>query len=742
MVNHSKILLLILLCFNQIQAEVIKGVVTDSLTTLPIPNVNISIVNTKYGTQSDSTGEFVLNLNSEKKYILKFQRIGYAVFEEQLILKTGKVYFLNIRLKEQPITIKEILVEGEKWSSTTESALLDHREILPQQIVRSLGSLEDPVKTIQNFTGVISRHDFTSQLFIRGSSPDQNALVLDGVMLYNPYRFHFLSIGGLSIFNSDMIESMDLTLGGFSTAYGNRMSGLLSIHSLDGGKDWRHKINLNIHSVGYNVQGPITNKITTIFSARRTYYDWIINQFANDGVIYPFFQDFHGKVTVSLLPTITLRVYGLYGEEGSKLTNVEEFRGEFMSRAYNGLFYISADGVLNQNFHYRLITAYQSNRDTVESFGSHESYNYSRFSLDYRELSTKVQGDWELNNDKIISTGLQYCSIDKIFYAYSPYWQSYFPENANANLDYERWSAFVESHIWQTTNFEYKLGFRWDYYGLNNQTVESPRMSFRWIFNPSWTFSGNWGIFHQLVDPMNNGKKISSSKDISEQLINLSAQKMRCFSLEIMLQVNQNLLAKLAGYNKKFSNLPMIINPGYYKDDEKTVSDGKGESSGIELKLAYSNSDIKTWLGYTYSVSRKSRNYHSGWGPTQYDQPHWLVGGLNYSITSTWLWQTVMKIGSGFPTYKNIGWIKGMNNSFTYMVSRQFNRRPYFRWDMRITYRTKNLDTYFEVINVLDIKNFDHNIAYHYKENEQTNLEIKSLYMLPRLPTFGIIYRF
>ena len=77
---------------------------------------------------------------------------------------------------------------------------------------------------------------------------------MDGLMLYNPYRFHFLSIGGLSIFNPDMIEKMNITLGGFSAAYGNKMSGLISIQSPDGGNEWQNKIGINLHSARYHLK--------------------------------------------------------------------------------------------------------------------------------------------------------------------------------------------------------------------------------------------------------------------------------------------------------------------------------------------------------------------------------------------------------------------------------------------------------------------------------------------------------
>jgi outer membrane receptor for ferrienterochelin and colicin len=741
-----KLSFLIILFFNHLPAEVVHGVVTDSLNSFSIPDVNITIVNTNYGTQTDSNGEFVLNIKSGAQYKLKFQRVGYDILEKQVEVKSGKSYYLNIRLKENPIKTKEILVEGEKWVSPTEKSFLGYKEITPREIISSLGNLEDPIKSIQNLSGVNARHDYTSQLFIRGSSPDQNAIVLDGLMLYNPYRFHFLSIGGLSVFNPDMIDQMNITIGGFSAAYGNRMSGLISIQSPDGGSEWKHKVGINLHSSRYLLTGPILDNLFLLTSVRRTYYDWIMNSISNSNIIYPYFEDIHSKMTWKMSQNHSLRLYGIYGEEGAKITQLEQFTGEFVDHSYNGILSLTLDGNLNSDFHYKVMSAYQSNRDKMNSEATSFQNSNLATSLKYQEWTSSVQFDWELPPDKILSAGIQYFNIDKKLYIGSNIQSIYIPGYTDIHFMYEKWAAFLESHIWLTDYFQYKLGFRVDYYGLNNEYKDSPRFSFKWNILPELSLSGNWSIYYQLIDPMNDGYYLDNYTYITDQFKDLVSKKLYYYSVGIEWITKINLNFKLDGYYKKYLNLPVLTRKEFYLESiypEVTTNDGKGYSTGFELQTTYHKNNLKLWIGYNFLISKRLSNFRLEWEPTHFDQRHWVMSGCDYKFNDRWNLQTIIKYGSGYPNYEHIGWYKYIyENDYRPLYSDKIYRPYYFRWDVRVTYTAGNLYMYLEIINLLDTQNYDQSFWYVESDEVNTTLNMGSVYMFPRFPTFGIEYNF
>ena len=88
----------------------------------------------------------------------------------------------------------------------------------------------DIFRTLQLFPSVSSANDFNAALIVRGGSPDENLILLDGTQIYNPYH-----VGGIfSTFNADLIADTEFLAGGFSPQYGNRLSSVLSITSKEG----------------------------------------------------------------------------------------------------------------------------------------------------------------------------------------------------------------------------------------------------------------------------------------------------------------------------------------------------------------------------------------------------------------------------------------------------------------------------------------------------------------------------
>ena len=141
--------------------------------------------------------------------------IGYGVFKEEVNLLNRESVRLEIRLTEEAIKGTEVLVtaERQKFERSMESSqiALDLREI------NSAPAFVEPdvFRTLQMLPGVQTTSDFSSALYVRGSTPDQNLIMLDGIAVYNPYH-----LGGIfSTFNTDAIKEADFHAGGFPARY-------------------------------------------------------------------------------------------------------------------------------------------------------------------------------------------------------------------------------------------------------------------------------------------------------------------------------------------------------------------------------------------------------------------------------------------------------------------------------------------------------------------------------------------
>ena len=165
-----------------------------------------------------------------------------------------------------------VTAERQKFERSMESSqiALDLREI------NSAPAFVEPdvFRTLQMLPGVQTTSDFSSALYVRGSTPDQNLIMLDGIAVYNPYH-----LGGIfSTFNTDAIKEADFHAGGFPARYGGRMGAILNVINREGNTEKiRGSANLSLISSKALMEGPIPKwkgmKGSWMVSGRRTYID-------------------------------------------------------------------------------------------------------------------------------------------------------------------------------------------------------------------------------------------------------------------------------------------------------------------------------------------------------------------------------------------------------------------------------------------------------------------------------------
>ncbi|SVC68413.1 uncharacterized protein METZ01_LOCUS321267, partial [marine metagenome] len=208
----------------------ISGFVREVETGEPISYANVFIPGTSMGTATNSDGYFVFINLSQGEYEVNVSMIGFGLYKETVNLKIDESVRLDIRMKEEALPTSEIIVSGtrQKFKNSVESStvILDIRDI------RNAPAFVEPdvFRTLQMLPGVQTISDWSSALYVRGSTPDQNLLMLDGITVYNPYH-----LGGIfSTFNADAIKEADFRAGGFPARYGGRMGAILNIINREG----------------------------------------------------------------------------------------------------------------------------------------------------------------------------------------------------------------------------------------------------------------------------------------------------------------------------------------------------------------------------------------------------------------------------------------------------------------------------------------------------------------------------
>lgn len=235
-------------------------------------------------------------------YSIRFEKEGYELYEiEDLVLHENESRTLKIEMLRTGFVTEEITVEG-KFRQAQDDLRTSLINISPKDVKKLPGAVEDVLRSLQSLPGVSTPNDFTSQLVIRGSGPDQNLIIMDDVEIFNPYRLY----GLVSMFNPETLNDITLITGGFPSMYGDRLSAVLDVTNREGRSDVDFALTSNINIANANLiaegRNPFNLPGSWMLSTRRTYYDLIIGPFAKStGLItedsaFPSFEDLQMKV--------------------------------------------------------------------------------------------------------------------------------------------------------------------------------------------------------------------------------------------------------------------------------------------------------------------------------------------------------------------------------------------------------------------------------------------------------------
>src|SRR5204862_3226235 len=166
-------------------------------------------------------------------YTLMVTSIGFDTISQAISLKQGEILTKKIYVKKSVIQFREVEVSAASEEKKTE-VQVSVNKITPKEIrqVPTIGGEPDLAQYLQVLPGVISSGDQGGQLYIRGGTPIQNKVLLDGMVVYNPFH----SIGFFSVFDPDIIRGVDVYTGGFNAEYGGRISSIMDINKRDGNK--------------------------------------------------------------------------------------------------------------------------------------------------------------------------------------------------------------------------------------------------------------------------------------------------------------------------------------------------------------------------------------------------------------------------------------------------------------------------------------------------------------------------
>ncbi len=292
----------------------VSGFVRDKETGENLIGVSVYNPATGQGTATNTYGFYSITLPQDSVSLV-VSYVGYDRITFKIYLNRSLEQNFNLAASNNLGTVE---VVGSREEDIRESTRMSTISV-PVAQIKNLPALfgeVDVLKTLQLLPGVQSGGEGSTGLYVRGGSPDQNLILLDGTPVYNASHL----FGFFSVFNADALTNVELIKGGFPARYGGRLSSVLDITMKEGNmKAFHGEASIGLIASKFTIEAPIKKDTSSfILSARRTYIDALVRPFMKkeNGVYGYYFYDLNGKVNykISQKDRLYLSAYNGYDE--------------------------------------------------------------------------------------------------------------------------------------------------------------------------------------------------------------------------------------------------------------------------------------------------------------------------------------------------------------------------------------------------------------------------------------------
>ncbi len=748
----------------------VDGITIDGQTGKKLENVNIVLRHTWHGTSTDSLGRFKLTVDSGQ-YALIATHVGYKKYETEINVDTS--IHLNIVLWPDKLQLAEVSIEYEpippQAYHSTNGVKLSAKEITA---IPSLFGEPDVLKTIQLLPGVQGGTEGTSGFYVRGGSPDQNLILLDGVPVYNASHL----FGFFSTFNSDIIEDVELLKGGFPARYGGRLSSVLNINLREGNMNEFHgEGSLSLIAPKLLLEGPIVKgKTSFIISGRRSIYDLVVVPFYADGEqLYYYFGDFNAKLK------------HIINERNEIVLSYFHSRDRFKYKYEELPAYAEQSGINWKNHtvaaNWKHTFSPKLTTNLLASFNHYKFNTYSEqtnsgdvFSLDYLSLIEDVSLRYDLSYQLTKKHHLRFGS-GYTYHTFKPgalqLAQEYDQTKIQQQQDLSRpifsndFSAYAEDTWRISTRWQINGGLHYGVYKVQNSTYTSlqPRLSAHYNLSENWILSGSYAEMTQFLHLLSNTGLgvptdlwVSATDKVKPQQSQQYAlgstkyfsQKAWEFTTEVYYKSMQNLIE----YKEGASYLTLT-------DWQNVVeTDGTGEAYGLEVLLRKSKGKTTGWIAYTLaSTTRTFENLNDGKTfPYRYDRRHDLSVVLNHrfnkkiDVSANWVYQSGIAFTAPTALFlANAGEsFSPFHSAFVYEVEQLSDRNAYrypayHRLDLGINF-TKKKKWGSRVINISIYNTYNRVNPFFIdiKPDKGGNPKATMVGLFPILPSISYAFKF
>ncbi|MDP3556784.1 MAG: TonB-dependent receptor [Bacteroidota bacterium] len=746
--SQKKTFSIIILCllffsgFSQ-TTGIVKGFVYDKANGEPVPFSNVYFKGTTIGANTDLNGFFTISRIPPGEYKLYISNLDFDTIKETISVKAGDIQTKKFFATKGGIKLEEIEV------STTSVEKIENTTVAVQKIdpimISKLPSVGEPdiAQYLQVLPGVVFTGDQGGQLYIRGGLPVQNKVLLDGLIVYNPFH----SIGLFSVFDNDIMKNANVYSAGFGAEYGGRTSSIMDVTTRDGNKKrLSGKIAASTFGAKATLEGPLVKlkddgntSASFILSAKHSYLPQsskVFYPYANKNGLPFYYTDLYGKASINSTGGSKFSVFGFNFTDKVDYSDVASFDWQNVGVGTNFVLVPQSSNLLiegvfayskyNINFKNPLLETDSKKSDVT---GVNTGFNFVKF-IGHQELRFGFEGvitttNYEIQNPYFAQIKLSRSTMDV--------------------------AGFVKhKFIDKNKRIVFEPSLRLQYYASLNVFSPEPRASIKVNITPKIRFKGAGGLYSQTLLSASSDRDIVNlfygfinapedhqisktylDKGGNTQNANSSVQKathiVGGFEFDFLKYFELNVEA----YQKNFNQVINVNREKIFDDNalnesrpeeyKKDFVIEQGRARGFDVVLKFDRKRFYFWAVYSLTFNdRWIGNNSSGIitnYPPNFDRRHNVNLVTSYSLGKKKNWEINARwnYGTGFPFTQTQGFVNQLN--------------PQGNINYNLNTANGTLSYIPSTLNggrLPDYHRFDIGIKYKYNWSEKTTFEVNA----------------
>ena len=666
----------------------IRGVVSDSVTGERLPFANISILQTAWGAATNLNGFFLISNVPPANYEIAASAVGYNRLVKPVVVEGTVPVILNFRLSPQPVQMEGVTVSGMNHQALSEIRTSTH--VLGRQELQRVpvSGQDDILRSIQILPGIVSTSDVNSQFYVRGGSGDQNLILLDGMRIYNPFH----AFGLFSIFDPDVVKTVEVYTGAFPPEYGNRLSSVIKISTRDGNASAiSGHGDINFLSSKIQLESPLTENIQWIATGRKSLFSNVFQRFLRDDVPLSFYDGLMKATYKS--PDAENRYSLKMFVSRDDLNSASQTDPDYSWSNFSGAFEI------NTLFTDRL---FLSTSLSMTKFNQQRSPKFESAitpaSTAVTEFAIRTEATLYGSSNDLFFFGFEF-DIPNLDYSFVDRF-GHPRKLASTEPELSVWAHYQAA----LGDLQADVGARMEFSnllaGFPFRSAFQPRLNFSYDLGSQWKAKASYGHVSQTAITVNNEDDLIP---IFYAWIavpkNVQAEEADHYVLGIEGNPLFSVSTSLQGYYKSYNPI-VAYNRNRLNATEADVVLGHGESYGAELLVRTTDPVFDFYSAYTLSWTTLTLDNISY--PPRYDRRHTLNILATLHILDNLDLTSRVEFGSGLPFTQSVGYydrltfsgldrepsLNETGQSYALLGPKNAVRLPpYHRLDVNLSYR-------------------------------------------------------